>query len=610
MAALIIDFSQVSANPLNPIGSRLRSLILDQLEVARQSAYFTHVILHGGGHHFSAGADLTEFALGSDFSTTLIEVVQAIENSPKPVIAAVTGKALGGGMELALSCHYRIATEDSSWGLPEVKVGLIPGAGGTQRLPKLIGMQAAIEMILSGKTHSGKKTLDLGIVDALVGPGEDLLQVAHRWGNWASLIPVENRRVGQLSNKETPAQVRALCQKAARKLPPSELGGESHHCALQALEASTQPLEHGMQVEEEMVMTCLMSEQGMARRHVFFAIRQAQRPIHSPPSQHPLLASLDNKCSVGVIGAGTMGSGIAMVLLRAGYSKVLLVDINAKALATGVAFLNKTIHTLVQRKKISSLKGKHLQKTLVPSSKLEDLKDCDLVVEAVVENMKIKQSIFKTLDKVTPKQCILLSNTSTLNIDQMSQVLAPSRQAIFAGWHFFSPANIMPLVEICVGQKTSPSTVGLLQALTKKIGKIGVPVGICYGFVGNRMVRPYGGESVALLTEGHATVERVDQSLKQFGMALGPLAMGDLAGNDVGYLIRQELGWVRDPKTGIVPNRRPARYSELADDLVTKIGRLGQKVGKVSYLLSLRFASIQVEKHSVQFHSLPSLGLV
>lgn len=592
-----IDFSKVGKNnPLNPIGAALRSFILEELKFACNSNVITSVVLFGGQHHFSAGADLSEFAnakpedIAASFTTTLIEVCNALENFPKPVLAAVHGRALGGGMEIALACHYRICSVNSIWALPEVKVGLIPGAGGTQRLPRLIGTRAALDLILTGNSILGKQAHDLGIVDATVEACTTptvLMQSAQKWATWAALMPVDSRRVGCLPTKETPAQAKALCQAAAKKMPARDVGGEAVQSALEAVQACTtsQSLEEGLEVEEELVMNCLMSPQGSARRHVFFAIRQAQKPLYhatlATNPVHPLLRNTST-CLVGVIGAGTMGAGIAVVLLQAGYPKVYLVDINPKALAKGVAFVQKAIQSLVKRKKIKPLQAEAFEKALVATTKLEDLKDAQLVVEAVVENMKIKESIFRTLDMVTSSNCILLSNTSTLSIDQMAAAMSPSRRASFAGWHFFSPANIMPLVEIVVGKDTAPEAVSLLQSLTKKIGKIGVVVGNCDGFCGNRMVRPYGGESVLLLAEGVASVAQVDSALNasNFGMAMGPLAMSDLAGNDIGYNIRREKGWIRDPKTGSNGSERPARYTELADDLVAKLGRLGQKAGK------------------------------
>ena len=601
-----IDFSKVSKkNPLNPIGSALRSFILKELDVARTSPHVTSVILLGGSHHFSAGADLSEFSGASDsdiaasFTTTLIEVCNALEDFPKPVVAAVHGRAMGGGMEIALACHYRICSANSIWALPEVKVGLIPGAGGTQRLPRLIGTKAALDLILTGNSISGKQAHALGIVDAVVESSSNitsnapLLEAAQKWAVWAALMPVESRRVGRLPAKESPAQATAICQAAAKKLPPKDIGGEAVHSALQAIQACTtsQSLEEGLEIEEDLVMACLMSPQGMARRHVFFAIRQAQKPLHRTAAatpDHPLLLGRNSNCSVGVVGAGTMGAGIAVVLLQTGYPKVYLVDINPQALEKGVVFVRKAIQSMVKRRKMKSSQAQALEKALIPTTKLEDLKDSHLVVEAVIENMKIKQSIFRTLDQVTSSHCILLSNTSTLSIDQMATALSPSRRSSFAGWHFFSPANIMPLVEIVVGNDTTAEAVQLLQSLTKKIGKIGCVVGNCDGFCGNRMVRPYGAEAVLLLAEGVASVAQVDSALNtsNFGMAMGPLAMSDLAGNDVGYNIRREKGWVRDPKTGAIGSERPARYTDLADDLVVKLGRLGQKAGKVCFAMA------------------------
>jgi 3-hydroxyacyl-CoA dehydrogenase len=281
--------------------------------------------------------------------------------------------------------------------------------------------------------------------------------------------------------------------------------------------------------------------------------------------------------------AGTMGGGIALVLLQAGFV-VYLVDVHKPALDKGLQLLRSVLDSYVKRGKMTAAEvSTILQERLRSTQDLRELSSCQLVVEAVVENMKIKQDILRTLNQVTPATSILLSNTSTLSIDDMASVLDPPRRDCFAGWHFFSPAHVMKLVEIVVGRFTSVETVALLQVLTKRIRKIGVVVGNCDGFCGNRLLKPYAAESVLLLVEGNNSIERVDRAFLNFGMVLGPLQMSDLAGNDVGYNIRKERGWVRDEKHRSASSHRPPRYTELADDMVAKLGRLGQKVGKGWY---------------------------
>jgi 3-hydroxyacyl-CoA dehydrogenase len=342
------------------------------------------------------------------------------------------------------------------------------------------------------------------------------------------------------------------------------------------------------------------SMQGKARRHAFFAVRVAQKPvapIDASIQTHPLLHRDNRHVQVAVIGAGTMGAMISLVLLQGGFP-VTLVDISKPALEKGVKQIQSVIQSYVVKKKLPESKARQLVAQLSSTQRLEDLTHVQLVVEAVVERMKIKQSILKTLDQVTPPNCILLSNTSTLDIDQMAGVLGTQRRQSFAGWHFFSPAHVMKLVEIVRGKETSIATVVLLQALTKRIKKLGVVVGNCYGFCGNRLLRPYGREASMLLAEGAApTPQDVDKALTKFGMAMGVFAMGDLAGNDIEYNIRRELGWVRDPETNEVGSDRPKRYTELADDLVSKLGRVGQKAGKVS-----TYSYFLLSRQLFQFH--------
>jgi len=593
MVVYVIDFSKASpGNPLNPLGAPVRDYLWEQLAAAKSSSQVTSVILTGGARNFSAGADISEFdgiSSNSKNALSLIDIVQEIENFPKPIVAAMTGVALGGGLEVALACHYRIATatKQTLMGLPEVNVGVVPGAGGTQRLPRLIGMGNALNYILTAQFMTAKQAMQYGLVDALVEVDGNVLETAQKWATWAELMPLEDRRVSNRTVPDAP-QAQKLAQAAAQKLPAPHQGGLVQHCALQAiLAAATAPsFEVGMQIEKEQFMTALQSNQGKARRHAFFAVRKAQKPVAQVSSQvakqHPLLQRNVSRVKVAVIGAGTMGSGIAMVLLQAGF-QVVLVDIAKPALDKGLQHIHTIVKGFVAKQKMTpAMAEKLLSQQLLSTQKLQDLTDVQLVVEAVVERMHIKKSIFKTLDQVTAPNSILLSNTSTLDIDEMASVLSPQRQTTFAGWHFFSPAHVMKLVEIVKGKATSTEIVALLQMLTKRICKLGVVVGNCDGFCGNRLLRPYGRESGMILAEGGASTPlQVDKALMKFGMAMGVFTMGDLAGNDIEYNIRRERGWVRDPKTQVVGPNRPTRYSEMADDLVAKLGRVGQKAGKV-----------------------------
>jgi 3-hydroxyacyl-CoA dehydrogenase/enoyl-CoA hydratase/carnithine racemase len=622
MVTAVIDFSKnpnegsidkkknKPNNPLNPLSRSLRAYILDGLQRAKSDPSVTSVILigdatkGGGGGNFSSGADLTEFTSLNEgdsesarksvlSSPSLLDVIEAIDGSLKPIVAAIAGVALGGGLEVALSCHYRVSTLTSSLGLPEVQVGLIPGAGGTQRLPRCVGLQNALQMILSGQAVTAPKALKLGLVDYVADPSQnqDLLEEAQKWAKFGEVMPLEPRRISARSVPEThPAMAHTMLHVASLSLP--SVGSECQRASIEAIRASVfaKTFRDGMNVEAEQFVRLITHPEGRARRHAFFATRQAQRPVvpqtqrlAAPPLSLLLSAKVQdrNQVQAGVIGAGTMGSGIATVLLLAGY-RVCLTDVNAPALENGVKAVQSNVESAVRRRKLKPEQAKAmLEKQFRSSQALGDMDRCQLVVEAVVENLSVKRKIFAELCRTCPPSALLLSNTSTLSIDAIAEAV-PTNPGRVAGWHFFSPAHVMKLVEIVRGKQSSVKTVSALQALSKIIGKISVVVGNCDGFCGNRLLKPYSAETALLLAEG-ATITQVDQALVSFGMALGPFQMGDLAGNDVGYNIRKERGWVRLNKDGPPPPQRPHRYTELVDDMVSEYGRLGQKVGKGFY---------------------------
>jgi len=599
-------------NPLNPLGKETRIHIRNTLTQAIADPDTTSIILFGG-KNFSAGADITEFSAKNQDPKAAIEtsaeipsltdLANLIESCPKPVIGAITGVALGGGCELSLACHFRVAHEKARMGLPEVKIGLIPGAGGTQRLPRLCKDVAwALNVVTSGRMVGMKEAKAKHVVDEIVQGGvDDVLNMAKKYAKYGELMRdmtyrrTCNQQVIADDDAEGMKRAKLICDKMARKLPSKERGGESVCAALTAVRASFEKngFDAGMEVESELFWDLLLNcPQGRGMRHAFFAERAAQKGnpnFLSGPIAQEFMKKEGEPPLVGVIGAGTMGAGIAVGFLRAG-CKVILVDVNQKGLERGVKTISKIFQQDVAKKRISPAQSNHILTTNL--SHTSDMKtgnfcNCLLVVEAVFENLQVKQSIFSQLDQIVKNpHALLLSNTSTLSIDSIASALSPERRPYCAGMHFFSPAHIMKLVEIVVSSTSSPETIALVQFITsKKLRKVGVTVGNCQGFVGNRMINPYSTEAVFLLEEGGAKVPEVDTALYSFGMAMGPLNMGDLAGNDIGYLIAKSKGLVKDSKTGKPgPNRKPGmRYSDLGDDLVTKLGRIGMKAQKGWY---------------------------
>eukprot|EP00554_Chaetoceros_debilis_P010224 CAMPEP_0194107756 /NCGR_PEP_ID=MMETSP0150-20130528/7560_1 /TAXON_ID=122233 /ORGANISM="Chaetoceros debilis, Strain MM31A-1" /LENGTH=760 /DNA_ID=CAMNT_0038796251 /DNA_START=65 /DNA_END=2347 /DNA_ORIENTATION=+ len=600
-----IKGSTVRSNPLNPLAKDVRCHLQDAIQSAISDPAITSIILHGG-KNFSAGADITEFSGSENLTTSkhvpsLQVVIDLIESSPKPIVAAVTGVALGGGCELALACHFRVAHSKAKMGLPEVKIGVIPGGDGTQRLPRLSKDVAwTLDVIMSGRMFGMAEAKSKKIVDGITDNFKDVLEVAQKWADYATIMKdmtfrmASNQEVFAEDDAAALASARAICEQSLRKIPPKDRGGEALHAVVKAVRASfeSKTFKEGSDLETEIFFDLLLnSHQGRGLRHAFFAERKvdkgSKKLLGGPIAQ----AFLNPKAGplVGVIGAGTMGSGIAISFLRSG-CKVIIVDNSEKSLERGSNLISKILQSDVTKKRMSSSQAAHILKnnfSTTSDMKTGEFCNCLVVVEAVFENLKIKQSIFRQLDTVirNPK-ALLLSNTSTLNIDSIASALSPQKRNFCAGMHFFSPAHVMKLVEIVISSDTSPETVAIVQMITsKKLRKVGVTVGNCEGFVGNRMVNSYSAEAAFVLTEGGGSVQDVDKALVNFGMAIGPLNMGDLAGTDIGYLIAKEKGLVRDPKTGSPgPNRKEGmRYSDLLDDLVVKLGRSGQKVMKGWY---------------------------
>jgi len=547
--------------PVNALSPGVPEGISESIDQLHKDDGLKAAVLIGGGSTFIAGADIKELAkmaLGKPRGAGLLALLSKIEDCSKPVVAAIHGTALGGGMEIAMACHYRVAVRSAKVGQPEVKLGIIPGAAGTQRLPRLAGIAKAVEMCSDGNPMAAPEAFELGIIDKLIEG--DLLTGALAFAHEivAKPLPKTRERNNKLGAPEQNAPIFAAARENARR---KYRGLIAPLAAIDAVEAATRmPFEVGCQVEQKLFADCLVSLQAKALMHVFFAEREVAKIPDIPKD-----ASLIPIKTAGVVGAGTMGGGISMVLANAGIP-VLVKEADQAALDRGMANIQKNYANSVKRGRFTEQFVEERLKLIQPTLSLDGFASVDLVIEAVFEGMALKKEVFAQLDKICKPGAILASNTSTLNIDEIAS--ATSRPPFVIGTHFFSPANVMRLLEIVRGKATSKEVIATCMQLSKKLGKVGVLVGNCRGFVGNRMFHPYMRESVFLLEEG-ATVEEVDSALYDFGLAMGPLAVGDLAGLDVGWRIRKEHRHLEKP--GI---RQP-----FAGDRLCEMGRFGQKNG-------------------------------
>ena len=554
----VITVNNPQLNALSPGVPEGISESIDQLQ---RDDGLKAAVLIGAGSTFIAGADIKELAkmaAGGPRGAGLLPLLLKIEDCRKPVVAAIHGTALGGGMETAMACHYRIAVRSAKVGQPEVKLGIIPGAAGTQRLPRLAGIAKAVEMCSEGNPVAAQEALELGIIDKLIEG--DLLTGAIAFAQQivARPAPRTRERNNKLGTQEQNAVIFPAARENARK---KQRGLMAPLAAIDAVEAATKlPFAEGSQAEQRLFAECLVSPQAKALMHVFFAEREVTK-IPDIPKDTPLIPVM----SAGVVGAGTMGGGISMVLANAGIP-VLVKEADQAALDRGIANIQKNYANSVKRGRFTQQFVDERLKLIQPTLSLDGFASVDLVIEAVFEGMALKKEVFAQLDKICKPGAILASNTSTLNIDEIAS--ATHRPQFVIGTHFFSPANVMRLLEIVRGKATGKEVIATCMQLSKKLGKVGVLVGNCRGFVGNRMFHPYVRESVFLLEEG-ATVQEVDSALYDFGMAMGPLAVGDLAGLDVGWRIRKEYRHLEKP--GI---RQP-----FAGDRLCEMGRFGQKTG-------------------------------
>ncbi|MBU2955018.1 3-hydroxyacyl-CoA dehydrogenase NAD-binding domain-containing protein [Marinobacter sp. F3R08] len=541
--------------PVNALGQAVRSGLLAALEQGQKDSEARALLLVCDGRTFIAGADIREFGKPMQ-EPTLPTLVNTFESSDKPLIAAIHGTALGGGLETALSCHYRVALSSAKVGLPEVKLGLLPGAGGTQRLPRLVGALKALEMITTGDFVGARDALTLGILDA-VEDGDDIRAAGLAYARKVVDEGKPVRRVRDITDKIAAGKGSDVFEQFREHLNKRARGLFSPFKCVDAVEAAFNlPFDEGMKRERALFMECMESPQRAGLIHSFFGEREVSK-VKGLPKETPVR---DVK-SVGIIGAGTMGGGIAMNFVNVGIP-VTIVEVQQEALDKGLAIIRRNYENSAKKGKLTQAQVEQRMELITPSLTYDDFRDVDLVIEAVFENMAIKKEIFARLDEVCKPGAILASNTSTLDIDEIAS--ATKRPEDVVGMHFFSPANVMKLLENVRGSKTSDEVKATVMAVAKKIRKVGVMVGNCYGFVGNRMLHKRGTEAMSLVDEG-ATPQQVDRVLTDLGFPMGQFAMSDLAGIDVGYRIREERR-----KSG---EDVPASWM----DKLAEQGRLGQK---------------------------------
>ena len=552
----------VNNPPVNALSPGVPEGIASAIEEIEKDNTVRAAVLMGAGRTFVAGADIKEFGKVTSGKSTrgpgLLPLLLRIEDCSIPIVMAIHGTAFGGGLELAMAGHYRVVAPDAQLGQPEVKLGLIPGAGGTQRLPRLAGVAKAIEMCSGGAPISAREAFELGIVDRLVEG--DLLVGAMAFAREVAGKPV--RKTRQRNEKlGAPGQFASIIAAARDTARKKQRGQMAPLAAIDAIEAAAKlSFEEGCQVEAKLFNECLFSDQSKALIHVFFAEREAGK-VPGVPKETPVIPVN----SVGIVGAGTMGGGIAMVFANAGIL-VILKEADQAALGRGMVTIEKNYASSVKRGRMTQQFADERLRLIRPVLGYDDFAQVDMVIEAVFEGMALKKQVFTELDQVVKPGAILATNTSTLSIDEIAA--ATSRPEFVIGTHFFSPANVMRLLEIVRGKKTSRETIATCMQLSKKLAKIGVLVGNCRGFVGNRMFHPYRREAQFLVEEG-ASVQAVDQALYDFGMAMGPLATGDLAGLDVGWRIRKEYRHLE----------RPGVRQPIAEDRLCEMGRYGQKTG-------------------------------
>ena len=579
--------------PVNGLGHATRLGITSGLERAQTDGAVKAIVITGGGKAFSGGADIKEFGSPKALAEpNLLSVILALEASSKPIVAAIHSVCMGGGLELALGCHYRIAAPGTQVALPEVKIGLIPGAGGTQRLPRVIGVENAMNMIVSGEAVKseilamapGQKLFDK------IAAGDLMTEALALAAEVADKRPLPLVRDLKITHPNADAYVQFV---------KNMVGGMAKNfpAPLKCVEAVAGSLrlkfDEGMKLEREIFAALMFTPESKALRHVFVAER-ATTKIPDVPADTPVREIK----KLAVIGAGTMGGGIAMNFLNAGIPVVML-ETKQEALDKGVAIIKKNYDAQVKKGKLKQDKLDARMSLLTTTLSYTDLKDADMVIEAVFEDIGVKETVFRTLDEVMKPGAILASNTSTLDVDKIAAFTKRPQDVI--GMHFFSPANVMKLLEVVRGEKTAKDVLATVMQTAKKIKKTAVVSGVCDGFIGNRMIEQYSRQAGFLLDEG-ATPAQVDKAMEKFGMAMGPFRMGDLAGNDIGWYIRKRRN----------AEQPGMRYSKTAD-LLCEMGRFGQKTGAGWYdyvpgkrdAISSKLVTDMVEQHRTELGITP-----
>jgi 3-hydroxyacyl-CoA dehydrogenase len=553
----------VNNPPVNALSPGVPEGIASAIESVSNDDEIKAAVLIGSGSTFIAGADIKEFGKvtsGEKRGGSLLPLLLAIEDCSKPTIAAIHGTAFGGGLEMAMAFHYRVASPSAQVGQPEVKLGIIPGAAGTQRLPRLAGVETAVNMCAFGEPIKAKAALECGVVDRIIE--SDLLTGAVAFAREiiasGATPPKSRERSDKLGDPQTNAPIFAAAREQAKK---TRRGQTAPVAAIDAVEAATRgTFQEGCEKEAELFQQCLFGDQSKALIHVFFGEREVAKIPDVPKST----STIEIK-KAAVVGAGTMGGGITMNYVNAGIP-VLLKESSQEFLDRGLATIKRNYSNSVKKGRFSQEVMDQRMALITPTLTYDGFEEADIVTEAVFEGMELKKQVFGELDRICKPGAIIASNTSTLNIDEIASVT--SRPEFVIGHHYFSPANVMRLLEIVRGKATSKEVIATSMALAKRLKKIGVLVGNCRGFVGNRMLAPYRREAEFLIEEG-AAPQDVDGALYKFGLAMGPIAMGDLAGLDVGWRIRKEFKHLEDPTV-----RHP-----LVGDRLCEMGRFGQKTG-------------------------------